>query len=184
MNEAVQAGVSGEFVMIIALFAVVIAGVGLLVGFGIRKMWKEMPKGKVAEVEADPGEPFKLRYTPKDERKRRVFLRYRLHSGGGGGGQNIPKHGFVCDLDVKVGEKRSVHETVGFRSDLPRPADRVVTESYNVSTVATSSDITETGTMTLAKLGTCPGGAEIVISGRIELGANTEASLLSVFLGR
>jgi hypothetical protein len=184
MNEAVQAGVSGELLMIVAICAVVIAGVGLLVGFGMRKVWKELPRGRVAGVEAEPGAAFKLMYTPKDEGKRRVFLRYRLHTKGGPGGLNVARHGLVCDLDVKVGERRVVHETVGFRSDLPRPADREVTEAYNVSEEHTSSDFTQTGTMVLAKLGTCPARAEITIAGRIELGVNTEASLLDVWLGR
>ena len=184
MNDVTQSAASSELIFIIVIAVVVLGGFVLLVGYGMKKLVGELPKGRIAEVEVDPGKPFELRFTPTDGVKRRLFLRYRLHSKGGGGGLDNPEQGLVCDLEVDVGENMVVSEAVGFGKDMPERADREVTVKFNVSKEHSSSDFMETGTFVLADLGVCPAGSEIVVAGNIELAEMTEASLLEVWLGK
>ena len=62
--------------------------------------------------------------------------------------------------------------------------DREVTKSYAVSLASSGSDTTEKGTIVLARLGPCGTGAEIVVSGTIELHPDPDAGLFYVFVGR
>ncbi len=177
----------GEFLLGVAGVAATATIILLLVGVALFVLFRTLPGGRVMAVEAEPNQPFELRYTTPSRRRFRLCAKIRYHIGGAGGPSGFgggPDEGLECDLHVTAGQRVVAEETVSFHLRTSQGVDRVITKVFMGTAVDDGFAKTRSGIYVLVEIPACPAGTEIVARGTFRPTEQSETSMLDVFLGR
>ncbi len=152
--------------------AFVVTGVILLI---------KMPRGKVAETEAIPGQPFELACAPANDKPYKLWVRYSAvydTSDPDGG------FGITLDLDGKVGDEVVIDHPLGIGASQPRGVELIQNMEMFARKNRGPGGGSLAATMMLYELGPRPRGSEIVVRGTATAQPGTTVLGLRLWIAR
>lgn len=163
--------------MVVIGISVLLAG---LVALGFAWVLRSTDPGRaVASIEAPAGAPITLRFTAREARAHRVWLRFEVEYEGG-----EDDYGVTAELRAQVtgGITHAVEHRIGDRAPALGPSGRRNTSLYRAGSMSGPEGDSVRATAEVMTLPALPAGAEVVITGRVVVAEGQRATGLLLFV--
>jgi len=164
---------SSQTILVLGIIVATFLVIGIAVLFFI-------PRGKVAEILAQPSVPFELRCAPANDKPYRLCTRYSLTWTEG----RKTSYGLACEISAEVDGNHVLTEVVGVGPRQVKPTTAQAGTEYLTSSRRSPTGHARSSTVVLAALGERPLNSEIAVRGTITASDNLMVRSLKVYIAR